>query len=310
MERPMTASAEKNIRGYDSQSYSMYCGPQQRDKAFNSLIGILAGMGIDRAINSEEVAELKHWCDNNRHLSSRPPFIEIYAMLDSILKDDIVTDDELQDIIWCCNQNLGHGEYYNGITASIQYLQGMLHGIMADGEVSDEEICTLKHWLVDHDDMTGTYPYDELFSIITSVVKDGIITEDERNTLKVFFSEFFDSRVSLNIHEPELAKLREQVKVSGICALGPDVVFEGKTFCFSGTSARMSRSQIAQFIIDNGGTYHDTVVDRTDYLIIGCDGNDCWAYGCYGRKIEKAKNMRSEGHRIVIVHERDFWDAL
>lgn len=310
MKNTMNASTDKNINAADSKSYVMYSGPGQRDKAFNSLVGILSGMDIDKSINPEEVAEIKHWCDYNRHLSQRAPFDEIFAILDTTLEDNLITNEELQDIIWCCNQNLGQGEYYNIITASIQHLQGMLHGIMADGEVSNAEIYALKNWLVDHDDMTGTYPYDELFSLITSIIKDGIVTEDERNTLKVFFSEFFDVRVSLNIHEPELAKLREQVKVSGICALGPEVLFDGKMFCFSGESNKMTRAQIAKLIVENGGIYHDAVVDKTDYLIVGCEGNDCWAYGCYGRKIEKAKSMRVQGHRITIVHERDFWDSI
>lgn len=310
MDMPMNASTINAIESSDSGEYSKYCGPGKRDKAFNSLVGILTGMEIDKSINPEEVLEIKHWCDYNRQLSNRAPFDEIFAILDAALEDNIVTDEELQDIIWCCNQNLGQGEYYKVITASVQHLQGVLHGIMADGELSNAEIYALKNWLADHDDMTGTYPYDELFCLVSSVVKDGIVTEEERNTLKVFFSEFFDTRVSLNVHEPELAKLREQVKVAGICTLGPEIILEGKTFCFSGASSKMPRNQIAKLISENGGNYHDNVVDKTDYLIVGCDGNDCWAYGCYGRKIEKAKTMRVHGHPIMIVHEKDFWDAM
>ena len=42
-----------------------------------------------------------------------------------------------------------------------------------------------------------------------------------------------------------------------------------------------------------------------------CDGgNEFWAFSCYGRKVEQAYEQRRKGHHIVIVHERDFWDAL
>jgi hypothetical protein len=39
-------------------------------------------------------------------------------------------------------------------------------------------------------------------------------------------------------------------------------------------------------------------------------GNEFWAFACYGRKVEQAYTQRRKGHHIVIVHERDFWDAL
>jgi hypothetical protein len=35
-----------------------------------------------------------------------------------------------------------------------------------------------------------------------------------------------------------------------------------------------------------------------------------WAFACYGRKVERAYMMRREGHRVQIVSERDFWDAI
>ena len=47
-----------------------------------------------------------------------------------------------------------------------------------------------------------------------------------------------------------------------------------------------------------------------DYLIVGADGNPCWAFACYGRKIEKAMELRKAGARIALVHESDFHDAV
>lgn len=53
-----------------------------------------------------------------------------------------------------------------------------------------------------------------------------------------------------------------------------------------------------------------SVSNKTDYLIIGADGNPCWAYACYGRKVEVAVKLRKEGGKILLVHEYDFLDAL
>ena len=49
---------------------------------------------------------------------------------------------------------------------------------------------------------------------------------------------------------------------------------------------------------------------RVDYLVIGADGNPCWAFACYGRKVEKAVELRKSGVRIMIIHESDFHDAV
>jgi len=300
----------KCIDRIDSNDFAKYCGPAIRDKAMNSLIGILEGINIDKNINPEELYEIKHWCQFYRKLSDKRPFDEVFEILDIALEDDVISNDELQDIIWCCKQNLGDGEYYDLITSGIQNIQGMLHGILADGEISNAEIYALRTWLWDHEEMKSTYPYDELCSIVSDIVKDGIITENERNTLKVFFSQFFDIRLSANVHSKEISQLKEQVKTSGICAMDPEIMICNKQFCFTGASSKTKRADIAKTIEANGGKYHDSVTLSTDYLIIGDEGNPYWAYSCYGRKIEKAMSMRKDGKRIIIAHENDFWDVI
>ena len=59
-----------------------------------------------------------------------------------------------------------------------------------------------------------------------------------------------------------------------------------------------------------GGKVRSSVSAKTDYLVVGNAGNPCWAYACYGRKIEEAVNLRKAGASIVIVNETDFWDAV
>jgi hypothetical protein len=54
----------------------------------------------------------------------------------------------------------------------------------------------------------------------------------------------------------------------------------------------------------------NSVSRKTNYLIVGDDGNPCWAFACYGRKVEKAINLRKQGTQIIIVHENDFWREI
>ena len=67
---------------------------------------------------------------------------------------------------------------------------------------------------------------------------------------------------------------------------------------------------MAKLVADVGGLSRSSVTAKTDYLIVGNAGNPCWAYACYGRKIEEAVQLRKQGAKVIIVNETDFWDAL
>ena len=81
-------------------------------------------------------------------------------------------------------------------------------------------------------------------------------------------------------------------------------------FCFTGESTKFSRQELAETVVRLGGSVVGSVSGKTDFLVVGSDGNPCWAFACYGRKIEKAMALRREGARITLVHENDFHDAV
>ena len=68
--------------------------------------------------------------------------------------------------------------------------------------------------------------------------------------------------------------------------------------------------EFSKLIKQLGGEVMNSVSAKLDYLIIGADANPCWAYTCYGRKVEKAVELRKSGARLILVHENDFHDAV
>lgn len=114
-------------------------------------IRILEGITIDKKINSDEMTESTNWCSLHRHLIDRHPFSEIIPMIDAALEDGELTEDEMLDIAYVCHNFSQDSEYYNLITSSIQELQGIFHGIIADNAVLDNEITSLNEWVVEHD---------------------------------------------------------------------------------------------------------------------------------------------------------------
>jgi len=300
----------RSLDQYDNMSFKKYMTKAERDKAIMTLEGILKGIAIDGKINSKEVEELSYWCNLHRPYINKSFFKDVIPIIDEALRDYVLTREEVEDILWVCDHYRYPLKYYDSITANIQRLHGILHGILADNVITDEEIYALQTWLDDNTDLVNSYPYDEICSLLLAILKDGVIDEQERNILKLFFSEFIDTTQSININALEIEQLSKEITIGGICMSNPDIQFEGRLFCFTGMSAKAKRSDIAKLIESLGGKYNDNVLENTDYLIVGNEGNPCWAFSCYGRKIEKAMKMRKAGKRICIVNEIDFWDAV
>lgn len=290
--------------------FTVYMGKANFEKALNSLTGIIKGIQADESINHKEIDELQNWCLLQYEYVNRHPFKEIIPLVKDSIQDGILTVEEVEDILWLCSSYVNTNPYYDAATSGIVELQGIIHGILSDGAILKEELYFLREWLQQNDILETIYPYDEVYALVHEVLKDGHVSIDEEKFLKAFFADFIDHTSSVNINKGELVLLKEEMNISGICTLGPNIILPGKTFCFTGESSKIKRSEIADIIIANGGLYRDNVLKQTDYLIVGDGGNPCWAFSCYGRKIEKAINYRKQGQSLIIAHEVDFWDAL
>lgn len=290
--------------------YRQFTTPAELHKAINTLRGIVSGISCDRDISSDEINELTHWCLIHSHLEGRHPFSEIIPAIRKACEDGIITEEESLDILWVCTSFADNGSYYNAATSSIQFLSGLVHGIMADGVITDSEVHVLQKWVEDNDFLCGTYPFDEINSLLTDILADGKIDTDERATLMAFFSNLIEFNNSYNLVEADYVDLRTTYSVDGICAVCPEITIPGNLFCFTGESYKGTRKELTETITNLGGVFRSSVSKKTNYLVVGNAGNPCWAYACYGRKIEEAVRLRKEGFQVVIVNETDFWDAV
>ena len=274
-----------------------------------TILPSIAG-GLVLSISEDEVNELSHWCISHYDLIDRHPFSELIPLIQSVYEDGVLTKEEMNNIVWLCNNFVSDSDYYNLVTSSLQFLSGLIYGIMADNKITDDEIFALKSWVTANDFLSGCYPFDEIESLILSILEDGKITDEERNILKAFFSNFIDLSTSYNLNEKDLSALKERYSISGICAVCQNIDFDGNLFCFTGQSSRTTRNEIASLIEDLGGKFNNGITKQTRYLIVGNNGNPCWAFSCYGRKIEEAIDRRKNGQNLTIINEVDFWDIV
>jgi hypothetical protein len=284
---------------------------QRVDKAVHTLEGIMKGIAIDGRLVPEECRELTNWCEDNKELLSQHPFTELIGPVRAALADGVISSEEQRDILWLCRNLSAGSSFYDDITNDVQILHGILHGILADGVVTDDEAKGLSKWLDENSHLCGSYPFEELNSLLTNVLRDGRVDEQEQRLLRDFFGDFISYSMSKRIQQARTnAVTKQQLRLPGICASCPEITFEERHFCFTGASTRAVRREIAEHVVNRRGVFRDSVNRDLHYLVIGAAGNPCWAYACYGRKVEEAVTLRREGHRLLIVHENDFWDAV
>lgn len=291
------------------EEYHQFTTPAELHKAINTLKGMVAGI-TSGGITQDEIQELTYWCELHSHLRNRHPFSEILPVVEAAIADGKIDESEQADILWLCSNFVDDAKYYDIVTASIQFLHGLIHGIMADKELSDEEINNLKLWLTSNEFLRGTYPFDEIDSLIHTALEDKVVSHDEREMLMAFLSNVIEFKDSRNLCEADFEALRQKYSISGICSFCPEIEFKGKLFCFTGQSYRGTRAELVQEIEALGGIFRSAVSAKTDYLVVGNAGNPCWAYSCYGRKIEEAMALRKDGAKVQIINETDFWDAV
>jgi hypothetical protein len=276
------------------------------EKSVNSLVGLIEGIAVDGQINAAELGLLRLWLSEHAELRDRHPFNELIPVVQAAMVDGVLTEEERADLLWLCEQ-LRSTEYFDARTADIQRLHAMLGGILADGRISEAELRGLAEWQNEHQHLKTCWPYDEVESLITAVLEDRVIDEREHKALHDFFSEFITVLDQRTIKNPGVST---GGTLTGLCAACPAIEFVGSKFCFTGSSTRYKRKELVEIVSRLGGEAVSSVSADVGYLVIGADGNPCWAYACYGRKVERAVELRKAGSRLLIIHENDFHDAV
>ncbi len=292
----------------DLQSYFRFTGKSRLEKSINSLLGLLEGIAIDGHVTSGEIAMLRIWLSDHEDVADRHPFNELVGALAAAVEDGVLNSEERADLTWLC-ERLRSTEFFNMVTADLQRLHALVGGIASDGTITVDEMRGLSDWLTEHEHLKTCWPYDEIEALTTRVLGDGHIDPSEHKLLMDFFTEFLAVLDERTIVRPIVVEEAGK-PIAALCAMTPTITFPGSTFCFTGASSKYKRTDFERLVRELGGEPLTGVSAKLQYLVIGAEGNPCWAYACYGRKVEKAVELRRKGVKVVLVHENDFHDAV
>jgi len=188
-------------------------------------------------------------------------------------------------------------------SVAMEHLLGMVQGMLADGHLHDMEIKMLATWLAANEELVQMWPASLVAQRISNAIEDGHISEDERQHLTQTLSDLLAndfSETGSASAEPTRLPVTDGVDVE-VCDAG---------FCLTGEFAYGTRNACAKLTEKAGGIPVDNVTQKARYLVIGSRVSPNWAHTSYGRKIERAVEMQTQGHHIFIISERRWLEAL
>ncbi len=174
------------------------------------------------------------------------------------LGDGMISEEERHDLVWVC-ERLCSNEFYDEITTGLQQLHGLLGGVVADGIISESELRGIQAWMEENEQLRKRWPYNEIESLVISVMADSKIDEEEHKALASFFVQFVEDLDDKTLSHPVILT---DLTLKGVCANSPEILFSGSRFCLTGASSRYTRDVFAEKIRSLGGEVVGSVSSR------------------------------------------------
>ncbi len=186
----------------------------------------------------------------------------------------------------------------NNEAKAIDQLSGICEGMLADGVVSEQEAKYFAEWVRKHAVLHPVWPFTEVLSRVERIFADGICTEEERQELREIMEALCGRQPAKNAGETYSSALPFNVPPPN------PIEFTNRIFNITGKFAFGSRRKVMDAISGKGGIAIDsTPTHDSNYLIVGVFASRDWIHTNYGRKIERAIELRNVASGIVIVSE-------
>lgn len=263
------------------------------------LLGICKGMIADDVFNQEEAENLQAWIAHAEAVTSNPMLGYLLQRLSASLEDGVLDESESQELLNTLYILAGAGGGEVGELEKTKFL-GYCQGLIADGKINQHEAKGLLG-------LVESMPTLDLDSVlapvagqIRSFLSDGHLDEQEAEELKRTLEGLSGGAQVLG----EVAKST----TLPITDPPPDIVVPGSMFCLTGKfgASQFSRPEIKKKIEELGGTVMDKPTKKTQYLIVGTYVSDAWMQESYGKKIERAVELRAQQGMPAIVTEEYF----
>ena len=146
----------------DHDEYFWFTSKARLSRDIHILQGYLEGIAADSQINDSEQTGLMRWLTEHNEFSDRHPFSEVVPRIQQVIIKGVVDEEDRADLLWLSNKFDTENGYYDDVTSDMQRLQGILAGIIADGQITEEELDALDAWIEERAYLKRCWPYDRL----------------------------------------------------------------------------------------------------------------------------------------------------
>lgn len=256
----------------------------EAEKSLNTLHGILEGIGFDRQFLPLEYERLALWVEE--HQTSFSQDIKMCRRaISAALDDGYLSHDEYDGLVHLTETEPLCESQFCKTTQATQKLLGILDGVACDGVIQLSEAQKLMEWLKRYSYLKGFYPYDKIIGMLSKMLDDDLIDPVEEQELL--------NGIHMILHPVEDAS---------------NVKFDHRVFCLTGDFLHGTKDEIAAIIENRGGSVASGVSKKIDYVVVGGQGSDKWAFGNYGGKVKKALDLIEQGNSIQIIREDSLFD--
>lgn len=191
----------------------------------------------------------------------------------------------------------------NNAVKAVNMLYGIIMGITADQQITDDEIHFLNLWLLENKQYTSIFPLNIVMHRINDILADQIITSEEREDL-------YQTLVKITGGDYQETGLPGGFS-TGYGAVEPKSInINNSTFCLTGAFISGTREKCEQLITNKGGKPVKTITQKLNYLVVGALASRDWIAASHGRKIEKALEYQKEGHNLKIITEETLFKYI
>lgn len=195
--------------------------------------------------------------------------------------------------------------WQNYISKAFDQLKGICHGIMADGEINDQEAAYFRDWIIANAKIETTWPFSELSARVRKIFNDGVVSDEERAELREIMLQITGGSFLPVVGTDDTSTTLP------LCNPVPSpIIFADNEFCVTGRFAFGTRERVTEAIKERGGTFNSNPRHSTRYLVIGHFCSRDWKHTSYGLKIERAVELRDGNFGISIISEESWTQAL
>lgn len=188
--------------------------------------------------------------------------------------------------------------FENNVSKAIDQLSGICSGILADGQVNDAEAKFFGDWVQKYAPLEPVWPFTDILQRVERIFADGKCDDDEREELKGVMQSLCGLRDDARPAETYSSTLPLDTPQP------PEVDFSNRHFVITGRFAFGTRAKVTEVIETHGGIPSVGSPNReSNYLVIGVFASRDWINTNYGRKIERAVELRDSGTGISIISE-------